>query len=170
MKREILWEDQWLRVTKLNDWYTSYEQVKGDGICVIVLSPETKEVLVRMEHTPCHGEGLRHTSITGLCDVPGESPEETAVRELDEEANIITSADNLLTMGWVYPSKASNFKLHRYALSINKSIVPLTPPRGDSTEGEKGAYCIWVDYDEAFVMVKCPTFLSMLGEILFRTT
>lgn len=147
MSKKTLWEDDWLKVVKIDDWYTAYEQKKGHGVSVLILNPATKKVLVRNEHTPPHGSGLNKTSITGMMDVKGEAPAETAAREVKEETGIDCKAEDLISLGWVHPSKASNFKLHLFCLTRdNEETGEIV---GDGTKGEEDATVEWISMNDA---------------------
>ena len=161
---KVLWENEWLRVKMKDGWYTCTESTKGDGIAVCVFRPKTKEVLIRYEHTPCHGEGLRQTSITGMMD-KGETPDQTALRELKEETGITANSDELLGLGWVFNSKSSSDKTYLFAVDgSNKEIGEIV---GDGTKGEEGAYVKWESLEIA-LQLNAPSVLASLAKLCAR--
>lgn len=166
MSRRVLWENGWIRVVEIDGWYTCTELCvdgrKTDGVLVIGLRMELSqpEFLVRMEHTPCHGEGLNLTSITGNID-EGETPGQAAVRELLEESGYSAQESRMKYLGWVYPSKASDYKQHLFAVDLTG--LPQGDIVGDGTKGEEGAYSMWVKFDDA-IGVRSGSY----GNALFR--
>lgn len=149
-KKEVLWENEWLEVQMIDDWYTSTHNAKGDGVAVLGLrkgeDDSMTEVLVRMEHTPCHGEGLRPTSLTGTIE-HGLNAIETAVKELKEESGYDAKPEEFTELGWVYPSKFSDYKQYLYAVDLTgKEQGDI---EGDGTIGEKDAHVEWKTAEEA---------------------
>ena len=151
---EVLYKDKWIELRKKDDWYTYAHNVVGDGVAVLGFRRTPSgipgvciwEVMVRSEHTPPHGEGFRLTSLTGSIE-HGLSPLETAAKELKEESGYEINSDSIIDLGWVYPSKFSDYRQYLYAVDLTG--LPQGRIEGDGTEGEKGASVGWFSVDFA---------------------
>jgi len=161
MSDKVLYDNEWIQLCLKDDWYVYTHQKKshGEGIAVLVFDSKTNNVLGRYEHTPCHGEGLRLTAITGMCDKKGLSPDEITIEELKEEAGIIADKEELIYLGWIYPSKSSDTKLHLYA--IDGGDKELGKIEGDGTRGEEGAYVKWIPISVAMTCNDSTVFSSI---------
>ncbi len=160
---KVLWENEWLRVKERDGWYTYYSQVKGnEGVAILGFNSLNNHVLVRYEHTPCHGDGLRMTSLTGMRDKPGESRKATAIRELREESGYVVKERSLLSLGSVYCSKASDYKLYLFAVDLLGHTQG--PIIGDGTRGEKDATVEWVPANVA-LNAEAPSIAASIARL-----
>jgi 8-oxo-dGTP pyrophosphatase MutT (NUDIX family) len=175
-KRDIiLFENKWMRICERDRWYTYFNNVYSQGKAVMVLvydfSSDEKKILGRYEHTPCHEEGWRPegvderlnlTSITGAYDKPEKTLAEVALEELDEEAGIQATLEELESLGSVYQSKASDTKVYLYAL--DGSSKKLGEVRGDGSLGEEGSFVKWHEASHLLENINC----SLLGMAYVR--
>lgn len=166
MADEILYADKWMELKKRNGWYTFAHNTHGDGVAVLGFrkTSEGVQYLLRMEHTPCHGEGLRRTSLTGTIE-HGLSAIQTAVKELLEESGYTASESEMIPMGWVFPSKFSDYKQNLFAVDLTGKTQG--PIEGDGTNGEKGAYVVWVSLMEA-LEANDPSISATIAKLMFR--
>ena len=74
--------------------------------------------------------------------------------ELEEEAGIIGSLDELESLGTCCPSKASDTLMHLYA--YNGSGKQLGEIKGDGTRGEEEAFVEWMPGYKVIENTNCP--------------
>lgn len=152
-----LFDNKWIRVFLKDDWYTMTRS--GHGVAILPYRPKSKykdwdwEVLIRYEHCPPHTDGQREgkfsaTAVTGMIE-EGHTVVDTAVKELFEETGYKVDKGNLEYLGWVYPTKATDDKLHLFAIDLDGVPEPTDSLIGDGTKGEEGAYTRWVSVKEA---------------------
>ena len=149
---EVLFKDKWMELRKKDNWYTYAHNTHGDGVAVLgtrQISGMVRQYLVRVEHTPPHGIGFRYTSLTGSIE-NGDLPRTTAVRELKEESGFIVSPDELIDLGWVYPSKFSDYKQHLFLVHLDGREQGEI--EGDGSKGEEGASVIWMSISAALAV------------------
>jgi len=142
---KILFENKWVQLKERDGWYTFSHNTRGDGVSVLLFDSQTKEIVIRFENTPPHG-GFNKTALTGTIE-DGYTAKGTAVKEVLEEAGVTITEDELIYLGWVYPSKFSDFKQYLFAVDIaGKAFGAI---EGDGTEGERDATVMSVSIDEA---------------------
>jgi len=164
---ELLYDNNWLQLIKRDDWYVFAHSKAGNGQGVMVLiydldDRKNPKLLGRYERTVCHLDGshppgkddLNLTSITGMFDKEGKTLKEVALEEVLEEAGMVANLDELEELGFVYPSKASDAKLHLYAL--NGSGKAIGEIKGDGTRGEQDAFVEWMDAPYVVDNANCP--------------
>jgi len=165
---QILYSSKFLSLAKRDDWYEFCHSKDSNGLGVMVLPYNLKEVnnpkiLARFEYTPCHAKGfsveisgknLFMTSITGQADKPGKSLEDIAIEELKEEAGIVADRNKLENLGYVYPSKMSDTEINIYAYDASDSV--LMKPEGDGTLGEEDSFVRWESANFVIENCNCP--------------
>lgn len=166
MSKKLLFKSKWINVYEYDSWFTAIEQPQGDGVAILVVDSTREQVLVRLEHKPCHGIGVRQTSFTGTIE-KNMSPIETAQKELLEEAGYLADLADFQYLGWVYPNKVSNYKQHLYSIDVAGLIQG--PIEGDGTRGEAGAGAEWVSMQEALEINElsisaCLARLALIGD------
>ncbi len=164
---ETLFESEWLAVKKTADGYEYASEVKGDGqgVAVVAYRSNPFRVVGRFEVCPPHGDGEALCSLTGTVD-KGEKPLNAAVRELFEEAGIQAGYDEMVKLGAVRPSKATDYLITMFAVDIgNERDIGRGP--GDGTKHEEEAYCQWVDYESALVS-KDPVLTAAVARLKHR--
>lgn len=161
-ERKVLHHTKWLEMID-KDGYIFMSSPWCDGQGVVVLPYRVKEYmapfsvdgpdyitqyLLMMEKRPCHGDVLKPYSLTGGCDKKGETPAETAARELREEAGYIVDAADLIPLGIMRESKASDMVTHVFAARIYDD-TPFEEPQKDGTSAEADAYGVWMSESQA---------------------
>ena len=166
-KDKTLWENEWLSIKQKDGWYTYMHQEKSDGKAIAVLgySEDPFMVLGRYENTPCHGDGIALSSLTGMVD-PGEDFLDAAVREFGEESGLDANKEDFIELGEVRPSKASDTIIKLYAVKIDY-VEGKTSGEGDGTQGEEGAYCKMVSSKEA-IDSKDPMLCTAILRLLVK--
>ncbi len=119
------------------------------------------EYLARVEVCPAHSREFELCSITGGKE-PELSVEATACLELAEEAGYHIEQNELLSLGIVQPSKASDTKAYLFAADI--SGKKQSQAGTDGSYFEQGASVKWVDYDQALT-IEDPLLLSALARL-----
>lgn len=151
------------------DGYTFLREVRCAGQLVSLLPFRTNtetgqiDLLARLEICPAHGPEFERCSITGGVE-PGQTIEEAAVLELWEEAGYRAQVKELVSLGQVRPSKASDTVVHLFAIEV--SGKPQTPPPGDGSRFEVGASVEWVDYEQG-VRITDPLFVTAMTRLLY---
>lgn len=160
MKDILVWSNDWMEVLLKDGWYTFMRTKKGDGVCVLGYRRENGiiEYLVRVEHTPPHGEGLIKTSLTGGIE-KGNTPLETAVSELKEESGYEVAPDEMIDLGWFFPTKQSSDKVYIYAVNLEGKTAGEI--HGDGSKGEEGAYCIWMNEADTLAIPQAGIGMAM---------
>lgn len=151
MSDKLLWKNKWLEVYERDEWYTFVHSPK-EGVSVLgyrtngKTSIENYDFLIRKEHTPCHGKGLRLTSLTGTIE-EGDTPLKTAKKELLEESGYKAEESEFKYHGWTYLTKFSDFKSYLFSICLDgKEQGEIV---GDGTKGEVDADVMWVDIHAA---------------------
>jgi len=159
---KTLFETKWSSIIKKTmDNGSVYEYLhspwcNGEGVAILpfrrTASSFTRldaidyEFLGRFEVCPAHSNDFELCSITGGMDKQGENPMITAWRELIEEGGYRVPLENIIPLGTVRPSKASDTKTHLFAVNLDKGFDEFEAI-GDGTPCEEGAYCKWVSRD-----------------------
>jgi 8-oxo-dGTP pyrophosphatase MutT (NUDIX family) len=156
----LLWSNEWMEVLLKDGWYTFFRTKKGDGVCVLGFRfcNNEPEYLVRVEHTPPHGAGLIKTSLTGGIE-QGETALETAVKELKEESGYEVDPNEMIDLGWMYPTKQGSDKVYLYAVNLDgKTSGNII---GDGSKGEEGAYCLWMNEADTLAIPQAGIGMAM---------
>lgn len=120
--------------------------VSSDAVAVVAMDEQGRILLIRQYRHPM---GCPIWEIpAGKMDVDGEQPEETAVRELQEETDTTAESVELLTMflnsaGW------TNEKTYVY-LAKGLKDVPEFQRENEEADIEKK----WISLDEAYDLVR----------------
>jgi hypothetical protein len=149
MHKKILYENKWINLVKLNDWYVCTDEVRTDNnnfVCVLpyaTIKGRRLEYLLRMEKNPAHHPTKPLISaITGQCETG--IVRYHAQMELKEEGGYSVPASRLIYLGDCNPFKSSMAKMHLFVAPIYKTDVP-HKAEGDGTFGEQGSYPLWVE-------------------------
>lgn len=157
MNTKQLFNNKWISLHDIDGYVFSHE-TRCNGNIVAVLGYKGDKFLGRFENTPSHSDDIELCSLTGGID-KGNTPTQTAVIELEEEAGIKKEEKDFKSLGTVRPSKSSDTTVHLFAIDCND--VEIGEIKGDGSEGEKGSYCKWVTKEE-LINCKDPLVHTML--------
>lgn len=164
MTDNILWENRFLAVIDRGG-YTFMREVRAEGIIVSVLpfraNNGTREYLARLEVCPAHSPYLERCSITGGKE-KDKSPAESAVIEVKEEAGYSIEEAQLIALGTVRPSKASDTTVYLYAVDV--TALTLGEATTDGSIFEQGSGVEWVSLSEA-LEVKDSLFITAIARL-----
>lgn len=166
-KEESLFKSKWVEVLRRDGWFEFSRNTHGDGVAVLCYKikkfGDFPDVLIRIENNPAHG-GFIHTSVTGTIE-ENETPAETAIKEVKEETGYTITSEDMRYLGYVYPSKFSDYKQHLFAANLKgKKQGDI---KGDGTFGEQGASVVWKPFKKAVEMSNCPSVgLSLIKLVL----
>jgi len=155
---KILHDNKWIQLLETDDGYVySHEKRCGGEIIAVLpfklvktLTGDVFKYLARMEATPCHeGDKLKFTSITGGVEECGIKA--SVIMELREEAGVIATEDELIELGFIYPSKSQDTKVYLFAMDITGKKVGEAV--GDGSKHEESAYVEWSS--DSKMLVNC---------------
>jgi 8-oxo-dGTP pyrophosphatase MutT (NUDIX family) len=154
---EITAENRWLslRLMKVPELgingYAYVHTIFSDGNCIAILPFKQEggvfQVLLRKEVVPPWGLSPSLCSITGAWDDQTETFEQTALRELYEEAGFTADYDEIIFLGTCRGTKATDTTFHLYAVNVTGK-TPVEAP-GDGTFLEAQATTVWCTLEEA---------------------
>lgn len=150
---ELLYKGEWVELRRRNGFY-EYLRERGDGVMVVIVDRINNRMLTRYENCPVHGDPmeLMATSLTGGIEADSDMWK-TAIKEVKEESGYDILQSQLNYHGYVYPTKSSDGRLHLFLCYLDgKADKERHIGKGDGTQGEVGAYCIWTDFNMAKFM------------------
>lgn len=120
--------------------------INGQAISILPyrLVYDEIELLVRYEMADVPVMG----TIKGGCDKEGEAIEETAVRELLEEAGYSIHPSQLIPLGTARTSKLNTTTMNLLAVDLTDEEQGVAV--GDGTMNEENAYCKWITEEESW--------------------
>ena len=169
-EQEILFENQFLQIRKTPDGYTYMHEICCEGQIVALLPFRYKmdmsgvEYLARREICPAHSQEPELCSITSGKEAE-LNLEDSACLELQEEAGIWITRDELIPLGIVKPSKAMDTEASLFAVDVTGKQQ--TAPQGDGSYFERGSSVQWVGYEEG-VSIEDPLFVTALARLHTR--
>ena len=166
-KEKTLYSNEWLSLiskpTPGGDYIFSHE-TRCNGSIVAVL-PYFRHGLdswkygIRLEITPSWSMKPSKSSLTGAVD-DGETPVESAVRELKEEAGITCKKEDMKSLGTCRGTKSSDTIYHLFAIDVAKLEKGIAT--GAETKYDKEAKMLWTwDVKD----VQCPIFYTMYARL-----
>jgi 8-oxo-dGTP pyrophosphatase MutT (NUDIX family) len=164
MTDTLLWQNGFLAVYDRGG-YSFMHEVRAEGVIVSVVpfrdQNGVREYLARLEICPAHSPEFERCSITGGKD-EGKTPTETTVSELKEESGYEVQESQLIALGTVRPSKASDTTVYLYAVDVSG----LTPGEAttDGSDFEQGSSVEWVSLPDA-LEVKDPLFITAIARL-----
>lgn len=99
-----------------------------------------KEYLLRDEIIPPWSKHPHTTAITG-CGEEDMTPEDVALMELEQEAGYKARLSNLISLGFVYPTKPTDVRAYMFAVDVSK--CEQVEVKGDGTLMETLGKCEW---------------------------
>lgn len=145
-KNEVLFEDDYLKIIKKDDWSFIEE---SDSVCVLPILVEENKVLLRMEVIPPFkdkdGKDFHLTCISGTIE-EGEDPKNCLVRELEEEAGLVLKNSVEIEFFQVlYKSKTGSSSFHLCVLPLSLYSYDEVVAKGDGSKHEKLSKTVNVD-------------------------
>lgn len=151
MKIKTLLDNSWVSLKSIqneDEWgpgeyvFSHETRCKGEIIAVMPYRFDGDDIsfLLRSEITPCWGVNPCISSITGGVE-EGLSPAETTMHELEEEAGLIVTADELIPLGACRGTKSTDTVYHLFACDVTKKRRG--EAKGDGSYLEKIAHCFW---------------------------
>lgn len=137
-KDEILYDDDYLKIIKYEDWSVISER---DLVVCIPYLIETNQFIMRHEYIPsfkyADGQEYHITIVCGGIE-KGESPKTALTRELEEEAGIVLSENfNIEFMEPLFMTKGHSNKYHPCILTLTESDYHEVIAKGDGSKVEK---------------------------------
>ena len=135
-----LYDGGWFSYNELDNGITYLAEAR-DG--VTVLCYDFKKQMFLLLHERCASTlSLKPVlcSLTGSID-EGENPDDTALREVAEEAGVVMLPENMHFLSTIYTYKACTKNTHVYFADITDCAF--THPVGDGSEIEEEAYVRW---------------------------
>lgn len=154
---EAVNENDWVELRKIGKYVYMHEKKCDAQKVAFLIYRDDGMLFARHENTPCHGEGIQMCSFTG--SVEDNDPVGTTVMEVLEEAGMTCDREELEYLGTSRPYKATDAIYHLYALDGTGRAFET--PKGDGSDGEKGAYCEWIPSDN-YANCKDPLVAQML--------
>jgi hypothetical protein len=144
-----------LKLREEDDYkYEFLHESRCDGNIVAIL-PVHKDngYLVRHEFTPCWGEGLNVSSITGGWEKDRHpTPIDTVLEELREEAGIVLNDETAIkSLGTCRGTKSSDTLYHLFIVELEDGNYDEVPIEGDGGSLEARAHNQW--YKTAYKFV-----------------
>ena len=161
----VLFYNEFLAIIE-RDGYIFSREVRCEGIIISLLPYRIKrssnvEFLARLEVCPAHGKGLRLCSITGGLE-KDKTSQETAQKELWEEAGFRTEVSEFISLGQARPSKTADTIAYLFAVDV--SLKSQSTPQGDGSKFEANASVKWVDYNQG-INIEDPLFVTALTRL-----
>lgn len=150
-KDRELYKSNWHHIQVTKDGF-EYDEGK-EGVAILPYRYPVNsdiEFLIRKEHSVIQPDKPA-TVITGRKD-PGESPMQTAIRELKEESGYSSPARNFLEMGKMYISKGS--PTQDVFFCVDLTGIPQGEIETDGTSSEALSSNIWVSQESIKKYVK----------------
>ncbi len=135
-----------LKLREAEDYKYEYvHESRCDGQIVSILPYSSKKgILLRHEFTPCWGDGLNVSSITGGWEKSRHAtPIDTVIEELREEAGIVLHTEkSISSLGTCRGAKCIDTVYHLFAVDLDKGYDEVEI-EGDGSSLESRAHNVW---------------------------
>jgi len=143
---KTLYENKYMSLIEKGGW--SYIKEPDQSVCIPILM-ETNEIILRVEDIPSYRsrDNQQHhlTSISGTIEEK-ETPTETIIRELEEEAGIrLNSNYKPELMDSLYKNKSLSSKFNLYILPIYQSDFIEVEAKGDGSKYEENSNSVKIN-------------------------
>lgn len=142
----VLFENSWLSIIDRNDYI--FTHTKNSVVYVLPYRRSEGETyfLGHFEVCPAHGLQKELYAITGQCK-SGVDPLHVALLELREEAGIVASHSQFVSLGSGYLTKQADTIAHFFAIDVTGMLR--SQAQTDGSLFEQGSYCNWVSRVQA---------------------
>jgi 8-oxo-dGTP pyrophosphatase MutT (NUDIX family) len=167
---DTVFNGEHIKIVKTDGW----EVVTGsDTVIVLPYFVEQGQIMLRLEWVPTYNyhakskDGEWLTVISGSVEI-GESPEEAALRELEEEGGIRLRSNNNNLQKWkeVYVSKCAAFKYHIFYLPLMELDYDSYTAQGDGSEAETRSRSIKISAGTLNKIQPADTITALCIELL----
>lgn len=163
MKKTLL-KIKRLKINKISGNYLQIEDNAPHKVALLPykLEDHKKKILCRMEPIAARKFRKEICSFTGTGEI-GETPQETAVRELFEESGFQVDTSLLEDLGIIYTSKITNSFYNCFAIDLTG--IPGETPPGDGSVIEKYSRNFWAplkNIKKHSISIKDSIFLGLL--------
>ena len=154
----------YLALRIVNGWEYMHEHASPESVAIMVFRNNSETpLLASIDTIPCHfmnGEPTEDIcTFTGLME-KDEKPIITACRELEEETGYRVNAEEMLSLGFVFPMKSADMKTHLFAIDVtNKERFEAV---GDGSEKEANMTTEWISMNDALLSAD-PLFAVMIA-------
>lgn len=161
MMEKILYRTKYLSLVEKDNWIFVKDMTEA-FVAILPFRDREGEIefLARIETIPAHQPARHLCALTGTIE-KGESPSETARRELYEESGF-RGRGPLIQMGQIFLSKSSSTVVHLYAIEVTDEVQEEAP--GDGTQNEEEATTKWLTRKKAS-MVPDSLFCAMITRL-----
>ena len=135
-----------LKLREADDYKYEYvHESRCDGQIVSILPYSRRQgILLRHEFTPCWGDGLNVSSITGGWEKSRHAtPIDAVIEELREEAGIVLHSEkSILSVGTCRGAKCIDTVYHLFAVNLDEGYDEVDI-EGDGSSLESRAHNVW---------------------------
>lgn len=143
---EVLYKDDYMKVFKYEDWTMISEK---DGVICIPYLIETNQIIVRQEYVPPYKYATGqeyHLALVGGGIEMGETPEESLLRELQEEAGIVLRDNFKIEFDKpLFLAKHTSAKYYPCILTLTENDYHEVVIKGDGSKYEDMSQTIKMD-------------------------
>lgn len=155
----VLFENSWLSVINHDDYVFTHTKNSAVYLLPYRRPKRGAYLLGRFEVCPAHSQRQELYAITGQCELQAD-PQQVALNELDEEAGIVATSAQLISLGSGYLTKQADTIAHFFAIDITD--LPRGEALTDGSQFEQGSYCDWVSRAQALA-ARCAGFQALIA-------
>ena|SRR5690242_9064536 len=155
----VLFENAWLSVIDREQYILTHTKNSVVYILPYRCPKQGKYLLGHFEICPAHNWQQALYAITGQCEV-GSNPSKVAIQELHEEAGVVATETQLVSLGSGYLTKQADTLAYFFAIDITS--LPRCKALTDGSHFEQGSYCDWVSRKQV-LSSRCVGFQALLA-------
>jgi hypothetical protein len=159
LMKTVLFAHSRLSVINCNDYI--FTHTKNSIVYILPYrSPKRGAYLLgRFEACPAHSQHIELYAITGQCEAEAD-PIDVALKELYEEAGILATSSQLVSLGSGYLTKQADTIAHFFTINITNMSQGKAPT--DGSYFEQNSYCDWVSRTQALA-ARCIGLQALLA-------
>jgi hypothetical protein len=142
----ILFEHSRLTVINRDEYILTHTQNSVVYLLPYRCPKRDKYLLGRFEACPAHSQQIELYAITGQCEAEAD-PLHIALKELYEEAGVVATPSQLVSLGSGYLTKQAD--TIAYFFTIDITDMPRSKAPTDGSHFEQSSYCDWVSRTQA---------------------